>query len=406
MPIPTRPVFAPSIPSQYAKPVTPTPEKWSQTPLPPRPTMPPKLTRTVTTTNEQGETVERERDVQLLERDLRIIHHLAENGIATRKILAVLSGATEANVGQKMDALRKRLTVLIAAGVLSVQGNDQGANTIYALTDMGRKFYLYSDIDEKFIPAFDETTMLNISSVIARISAPSSSPLLININPGETSIGFPVLTRARISADTYQMMNKRGSSNLQQQLSDRRTLGQVHGFPVIGTGWSLDDFTEEQSAAVSRIHHQGFQSTYGDKQHVMTGSLYQVLDEYGNAQDMLDFVIPLPAIRYEGRNYLSAMACMVEIDLQANEVYQRKFSMIANSNAGFTKVVCFVPDTQTGITKAIRENWNLSISRGFIAESSKEDLLIIPYTPVGTPNTPVNMASTDKQVPVKHFGRG
>lgn len=374
-------------------------------PLPPRPVRPARLTapRPV---RRDGETVMEEREVQIQEQDARIISHLAENGIATRRILAYLCGASEENAERKMDSLRKRLNTLTAAGVLSVQGTDRGSQTIYQLTDLGHHYYPGSDLPGRFLPDLDESTLLNVSGVVARVSAPRSESFFHQIPAGSLSIGLPVLSRARITCDAEQMLGKPGVSNRAQQTADAQAWLASPDYPTVQAGWSIDQLTASQAEEINAFFRNGFRSTHGAREWVMPGYLVQTLDEYGNPKAVVDFVIPLPHIAQGSKRYLGSMGCLVEVGRRTDAELRTRLALVANSPVQFGKIVVFIPDSQTGVAKAVREQWNLLLREGFVDGYESTDLVIRSYTPVNAPSGFLSLSTPDRQVAVKHFGRG
>lgn len=407
---PKRPVFkntAPSIASLKAandpKPtgLPPTPKPASSG-LPERPKRPSRLTEKKTVKHNDGTVTEEEKDVWIVQQDSRIIDHLAEHGVATRKILAYLTGADDMTVDRKMDSLRKRLGSLIHAGVLETVGNEQGANARYSLTSLGREYYSGSYLSAESVPSLDEGELLNLSSVISRISSPRSSSFFASVAAGAKSVGLPVISRSRISSDTEQMMNVGRDITNQQMRDVGHWLEQ--DYPVVGLDWSMDEMSAEQSNDISKFFHRGFQS---DERLTVPCYLFQIFNEHGIPQNIIDFAIPLPHIvDYDGETYMSAMACFVDIDQKSDGFYRNRFAVIANSPVPYTKVTCFVPDSRVGTWKALRDNWDYMCDNGFINPARRDDLIIMPYTPINAPSTRTNFAKPDRPVPVKHFGRG
>lgn len=363
----------------------------------PIPAPPERLTTTRRVSVPDG-VINKEREFVLTNRDSRIIKHLIEYGVATRAILAVLTGANSGDIDRVLDALRKRLSALEEAGLISIEG--QGRSAIVRPTLLAYNYYPFSILDGAYLPKHSLTKALSVSSVAAKLSRMSATE-----HPLGATVGLPILSSSRLMADfAVSFGGERWSEQniAAHQQNASRMLAQQESYPALEHAATFKTLynIESSDAATATLHRH---LSIGGR-NFLPGAIWQTT---ANNKDkrVADFVLPLP--KMDGA--VSAIAGLVEVEgTMSDEILTAKMRALTTHCVPFSQILVFIPSTQEASFVQVEKVWKrlLDFNINQTKKYSTDDLIILPYEPVSMTGVQPRYAAFDAIRPIKTFAKG
>lgn len=359
-----------------------------------------------------GEVVNVETTIVILESDIRKIMFLAEYDLATRTQLVELDEVSDYNRASMMDKLRKRLKMLMDAGIVQMEGQDQGALTLYGLTPTGRELCPDSfTLRGADVKAEDEAVVLNRATLAIQFIAPKENPTLAGlVKP------LPVVSRNRIMADSRDM--NAGKANREQQNGDlhdwltperdARGATSFYGYPTVGPDWTYGDMDEQLAVRIDNFFRKGVRAKDGTI--LKPSYLFNTFDENGRAENLIDYVTALPHMRVPtARGTVLLPQCMANVLALVNQTdayWQTMLGKIANSTLGYSKLIVWVPNN-ISIARAVEHNWDTLKLNNFIPTGREDMLQVQTYDPLNANKDEYSMYRPDVAgKAAKHYFKG